>query len=50
MTLLNQIKILCGAEVCEHCGSGNIIKRGFENWNERFECRDCGKETRVTQS
>ena len=27
---------------CIKCGSTNIRVRGFEHWNRRWECIDCG--------
>jgi len=50
MTLLNQIKIFRGAEICEHCGSKNAKPQGFELWNHRFICEDCGHITGVMQA
>ena len=50
MTFLNRIRIMLGEDICEHCGSSNIIKQGFEDWNRRFECQDCSKESGVMQA
>lgn len=47
MTFLNRIRIMLGEDICEHCGSSNVIKWGFEDWNHRHECTDCKKETVV---
>jgi transposase-like protein len=32
---------------CPHCGSGEIIKRGFHNQQaqrQRYECQECGRQ------
>lgn len=47
MTFLNRLRILFGAEICEHCGSSNVTQRGFPETNHRHECHDCHKETVV---
>jgi transposase-like protein len=41
MTLLTSIKVWLGYEICPQCGSSNIIVRGFENSNLRYDCQDC---------
>jgi transposase-like protein len=39
---VRKFKLWLGEELCVQCGSYNIIKRGFEGSNLRYECRDCG--------
>lgn len=41
------LKVKLGYEVCPKCGSSNIIKRGFDGYNLRYDCKDCGTETYV---
>ena len=48
MTFINRIKILLGAEICEHCGSNNVLQQGYEERNHRHYCLICGKKTMVS--
>jgi len=50
MSLIAKIKVWLGYKVCPQCGSSNIIKRGFEGANLRYDCRDCHQETRILDS
>ena len=50
MTFINRIRILLGAEICEKCGSENVLQQGFEETNHRHHCRDCGHTTVVMQA
>ena len=49
MILWNQLKIFFGSEICELCGSSNVLQQGFEH-NHRHHCLDCGHITVVTQT
>ena len=30
---------------CKHCKSKEVVKNGTENWNQRYKCKKCGKQT-----
>ena len=47
MTILAKIKVWFGYKICPQCGSSNIIVRGFENSNLRYDCQDCRKVTYI---
>lgn len=47
MAVVATIKFLFGAKICPACGSKNIVVRGFSGVNQRYDCKDCGKETSV---
>jgi len=49
MTLINRIKISLGSEICEKCGSENVLQQGFEETNHRHYCGDCEHTTVVMQ-
>lgn len=40
------VRIL-GEEICENCGSNNILQQGYEDMNHRHFCRYCGHITEV---
>lgn len=36
-----------GFEICEYCGSPNVVQQGYLYWHHRHVCRDCKKTTWV---
>jgi transposase-like protein len=42
-----RLLIVLGWVICPVCGSDLITVRGFEGYNQRYECRNCGTITRV---
>jgi transposase-like protein len=47
MRLITRIKVWLGYEICPQCGSSNIIVRGFENSNLRYDCQHCRTVTYI---
>jgi transposase-like protein len=41
------IELFFGAEICPQCGSKNVIQRGYDGYNHRHDCKDCGVETYI---
>jgi len=32
--------------VCPFCGSGNIVRKGYDRGRQRFYCRECKRNAR----
>jgi len=46
-SIIPTIKVFFGYKVCPQCGSSDIIKRGFEDVNLRYDCESCGETTYI---
>ena len=46
---IRTLKVLLGYEICPTCGSSNIIRRGFDGVNLRYDCKDCGQLTYIEE-
>jgi len=45
--LVIKIKFFLGCKICPVCGSTDIVIRGFEGVNQRYNCQCCGNESDV---
>jgi hypothetical protein len=45
---INRTLIFFGAEICEYCGSPNVLQQGYEENNHRHYCQKCGMVTQVS--
>lgn len=46
-TFWYKLCIIAGDEICEKCGSNNVLQQGYEDMNHRHYCRYCGYVTTV---
>nr|WP_319375834.1 hypothetical protein [uncultured Methanoregula sp.] len=39
--------VVAGEPVCPSCGSTQVIERGFDGYNRRHDCMECGCSIRI---